>query len=224
MRDRAQDAMQMEKKKRDFLEAGFRLFSEKGIEAVTLPMVAEACGYGTATLYRYFDKKPGFVVAVAAWTWGGMIEERRKLRDSMDFAEMTALEAYENFLNSFIDTYRNRRDLLRFNQFFNIYAFSEKIPESDMSPYQEVVDFLRELFFSIYEKAERDHTLRTDFSAEQMFSVSIHLMLAAVTRFAVGLIYYPKEGFDPIGELEIQKEMLVEKFKSTGGETLSDED
>lgn len=217
MRDKAQDAVQMEKKRNDFLEAGYRLFSEKGIEAVTLPMVAEACGYGTATLYRYFDKKPGFVVAVAAWTWAKVVEEKRKLRESVDFNKMTALEAFDHYLESFLVIYREQRDLLRFNQFFNIYAWSEKIPEADMRPYQEIIDILKEAFFDIYKKAEADHTLRTDFTAEQMFSVVVHLMLAAVTRYSVGLIYFPKEGFDPVGELGIQKEMLITKFKSNGG-------
>ncbi len=49
------------------METGFRLFSEKSIESVALPQIAKAAGYGTATLYRYYDKKPGFVVAVVMW-------------------------------------------------------------------------------------------------------------------------------------------------------------
>ena len=219
MRDKAQDAVQMEKKRQDFLEAGYRLFSEKGIEAVTLPMVAEEAGYGTATLYRYFDKKPGFVVAVAAWIWGKVIEEKRSLSDSVNCDGMSALEAYEILLDCFLVMYRDQRALLRFNQFFNIYVCSEKISEADMRPYQEVIDIMKDSFSIVYEKALKDHTLRTDVSAEQMFSLSIHLMLAAVTRYAVGLMYYSREGLAPERELEIQKEMLVKQFKYDGGGT-----
>ena len=46
-----------------------------------------------------------------------------------------------------------------------------------------------------------------------MLSVTIHLMLAVITRYAVGLAYEP-EGFDAVKELEIQKEMLFLKYTS----------
>ena len=71
------------------------------------------------------------------------------------------------------------RDLLRFNQFFNVYIQSENIePE------------------------------------EEMFSTTLHLMLAAVTRYAVGLVYIPEGGFDAEKELEKQKEALLIRYKT----------
>ena len=50
MRNKAADAAQMEIKRNDFLKTGFRLFSEKSIETVTLTQVAEAAGYGQTTI------------------------------------------------------------------------------------------------------------------------------------------------------------------------------
>ena len=49
-----------------FLEKGFEMFSSKNIESVRMEDIAAASGHGIATLYRYFDKKADFVVAVAA--------------------------------------------------------------------------------------------------------------------------------------------------------------
>ena len=43
-----------------------------------------------------------------------------------------------------------------------------------------------------------------------MFSVTLHLMLAAVTRYAVGLAY--NEETDAEAELALLKEMLMSKF------------
>ena len=214
MRDKAQDAVQMEKKRNDFLAAGYRLFAEKGIEAVTLPMVAEECGYGTATLYRYFDKKPGFVVAVAAWKWAEVLEKHRMLPEILSREDMTAVQLFEYYLDCVLDAYRKQPDVFRFNQFFNVYARSEKIKPEDMRPYQEVIKVLKEGFLIIYRKAEQDHTLRTDVTGEQMFCTVIHLMMAVVTRFAVGLLYVPNKACDPNREVNLQKEMLVEWFKA----------
>ena len=49
MRKEGTEAAWKTAKRRRILEAGFRLFAEKGIDAVTMPEVAEACDVGRAT-------------------------------------------------------------------------------------------------------------------------------------------------------------------------------
>ena len=66
----------------------------------------------------------------------------------------------------------------------------------------------------VYEKAERDHTIRTDEPEEKMFSTTLHLMLAAVTRYAIGLVYIPESGFDAEKELEKLKEALLMRYRT----------
>ena len=68
-------------------------------------------------------------------------------------------------------------------------------------------------FHEMYLKAEKDKTLRTDEPEEKMFSTTLHLMLAAVTRYAVGLVYIPESGFDAMEELAFQKELILGKYK-----------
>ena len=43
-----------------------------------------------------------------------------------------------------------------------------------------------------------------------MFSTTLHLMLAAVTRYAVGLVY--EGGTEPEKELTVLKEMLMGRY------------
>ena len=64
----------------------------------------------------------------------------------------------------------------------------------------------------MYLKAEQDHTIRTDEPEELMFSKTLHLMLAVVTRYAVGLVYTPENGFDPEKELLFQKNMILKEY------------
>lgn len=73
-----------------FLEKGFALFSERSIEAVTLQDVADASGHGIATLYRYFNSKPHFLVKIAEWKWAEFFRENRKRRPNADFTGKTA--------------------------------------------------------------------------------------------------------------------------------------
>lgn len=212
MRDKAQDEIQMAIKRKVFLEKGFELFSEKTIEAVSMQDVADASTYGVATLYRYFGSKPGLVVAVATWKWEQYREEYLKNKVDKDPAAVTAAEHFSLYLDSFLELYRNHKDLLRFNQFFNIYIESEDIDDETISPYRDLVQRIVGQFHDIYRRAEADHTLRTDIPEEEMFSSTIHLMLAAVTRYAVGLVYSPGKGYDEGRELVLLRNMLFEYY------------
>ena len=57
----------------------------------------------------------------------------------------------------------------------------------------------------MYLKTMQDETLRTDEPKEKIFSKVFHLMMAAVTGYAVGLAYVPESGFDAMEELETMK-------------------
>ena len=214
MRNKEKDAAQMAIKRKHFLEKAYELFTKKNIESVTMIEVAKECGYGTMTLYRYFSTKPELVVAVAAWIWEQTIREITERRPKAGFEKMMASDIFEFYLDSFIELYRNKRDLLRFNQFFNIYIQSERIDPAVLKPYREIIEGLRTGFHVIYEKAKQDHTVRTDETEEEMFSATLHLMLAAVTRYAIGLVYIPENGFDAEKELEKLKDALLMRYRS----------
>lgn len=199
-------------RKRELLEKGYELLASRGIEPITMQDVADAVGCGIASVYRYFDKKPGFVIAVATWKWEQLRDETFSLWSGMDTEKKTAAELFEMHLDVFLDIYKKRRDVLRFNHFFNGYVMSEKVDPKLLEPYKEVIFSIRDWFHKIYAKAEEDHTIRTDESEEMIFSKTLHLMLAAVTRYAVGLVYIPETGFDPEGELEMLKEMLLDRY------------
>ena len=210
---RKKDQTRTELTRNTFLEKSYELFSSRTIESVTMSEIAKASGFKDMTLYRYFQSKPILVVAVATWKWKKVWEENRSKVPKVDFSRMTASDIFGYYLDSFLMMYRNHKDLLRFNQFFNIYIQSENIERDVMKPYEEMIRDLREAFHLIYVKAEHDHTFRTDEPEEEVFSKTLHLMLAAVTRYAVGLVYIPENGFSDIKELEYQRDLLLERYK-----------
>ena len=66
-------------KRKRIMETGFNIFSERGIEAVTMPEVAEASGVSRVTLYRYFPTKLDLVLAIGVDTWLEYIDSRTRL-------------------------------------------------------------------------------------------------------------------------------------------------
>ncbi len=200
------NAAAMAERRQVMLKTAFQLFSNANIDSVTMAEIADETGYTLRSLHRYFHTKQELVIEVAAWAFEGFIVELRKKR--RDIKTTTSIEDYEFFLNAFLVLYQNRRDLLRFNQFFNIYVRSEHIDADTMGPYQKMIGTMRENFHISYGK--NDGTLRMDISEEEIFSTSLHLMLAAVTRYAVGLVYHG--GSDQEQELVTLKNMLLARY------------
>ena len=190
------------------IESAFGVFSEKAIDSVKMSEIAEVAGVGAATVYRYFSNKSDLVLAVGSWVWGKQISQTVHI----DSDSLTARQVFELYLETFLDLYRNRKDLLRFNQFFNVYVSGANLPKESTRTYTETVDTLASRFGVIYRKAQKDGTLRTDVSEKEMFSSTLHLMLAAVTRYAVGLVY--DGGTDPEKELMMLKRMLIREYST----------
>lgn len=201
-----------EQRREEFLKAGFSLFSEKGIDSVTLQDVADLSGHGIATLYRYFETKPGLLIEIADWKWGEFFARNSKRRPQ-DLSKATAAEMFEFYLDSFLELYRTDKPLLHFNQFLNIYLRSGGVVEGEKERFQGLMKPTSDFVHIIYAKAKEDGTIKTDVSETELLSVTIHLMLAAVTRYAVGLVFEPK-GFDDEAELIILKEMLLERYRA----------
>ncbi len=205
--------LQKEVTRQRILETGFRIFAEKTIEKVKMTDVAEAGGIGVATIYRYFPTKTALVLAINTWCWEKHLNEMvRKL----DTREATAAEEYEYLLDAFLELYRTNRALLRFNQFFNVYIENEEdVPADAMRPFLAVMDVLAARFEAMFRKAREDRTVRTDVPPTEMLLATVHLMLAAVTRYAVGLVY--EGGSESEKELILLKKMLLREFTRSGG-------
>ena len=198
---------ELAEKRAEMLETAFRLFTERNIDSVSLADITDACGRGRISLYRYFNSKTALVMELSVKKWTEFREENQRRRP--DIEKNSAAEIFEFYLDSFLELYRNHKDLLRFNQFFNVYIRSEKIDADTMKPYQEMIREFRKPFHLIYEKAKVDHTIKIDESEDEMFSTTLHLMLAVVTRYAVGLVYQPEKDYDPEKELLKQKKALM---------------
>ena len=193
------------------MESAFELFAEKGIELVTMPDIAEASGVGRPSLYRYFSTKTDLVIAIGAWKWREYIERYSSLRSAEEREQMTAAQRLRWYMDSYIDLYRNHKDILRFNYFFNSFIVKEQVTLEQKRSYLDVIGMMQKIFHELYEKGMKDGTLRSDLPESVMLSSSFHIMLAAVTRYAVGLVYIEDEA-DPERELVLLEEALLSRY------------
>ena len=152
------------------------------------------------------------VVAVGTWKWEAYIDAHDVSLPPETLESMTGAGLLRFYLDAFLDLYRNHRDILRFNYGFNSYLQHGAGSSEQKRPYMAVAGHLAERFHELYERGRADGTLNTQISEEKMFSSSFHIMLAAVTRYAVGLVYIPEHGVDPESELVMLEELLLSRF------------
>lgn len=200
------DALRKARTRQKIIETAFHVFAERTIDAVNMTEIAKAAGLNMTTIYDYYNSKQPLVMDISTWAWDQYIKNYY----SVAWPNGTAAEMFEFYMDGYIDLYHNHRDLLRFNQFFNVYVQRESVTAEILRPFISVVDALAERFHTVYAQALVDGTLRTDIPEKEIFSTTLHLMLAVVTRYSVGLVY--DAGIDPERELELQKRILIQEY------------
>lgn len=212
MRNAEKDEVEMLRRREAMLAEGFRLFSEKGIEAVPMQEVAKACHLGIATLYRYYNTKLALVIAIGVRQWKDYEEYVRTQREALHSSEMTAAQELDFYLDFYIDLYRNHKDVLRFNQNFNNYVQHENTTEEQLRPYVEAIHIFARMFSALYEKGRIDGTIRTELPEEKMFASTSHIMLAVIVRYAQGLLFSGDNETDMTEEVLMVKRMILREF------------
>ena len=192
------------------LDVGFKLFAERGIGQVILPEVAKAAEVGNATLFRYFPTKTELVIAIATRRWESFIKWHNSLLTSEETQNLTGAEYLKFFLDSFLELYRNHKDILRFNYDFNSVVRSAEWTDEQKQPYLQMVDALSRQFHDLYERGMRDGTLNAEIPEQTMFSSVFHIMLAAITRYAVGLAVVNESNTE--SELIMLSKMMLKEF------------
>ena len=212
MRNAEKDEQEMTARREAMLTQGFRLFADRGIEAVSMQEVAKACGLGIATLYRYYNTKLALVIAIAVRQWNDYKEYISLQRKEKHVSEMTAAQELDFYLGFYIDLYREHKDLLCFNQNFNNYVQHEGATPEQLRPYVESINVLARFFDELYEKGRKDGTIRTDLSKERMFASTSHIMLAVIVRYAQGLLFSGEDEADMTQEILLVKRMILKEI------------
>ena len=212
MRNAEKDEIEMTARRDAMLKEGFRLFSEKGIEAVSMNEVANACGVGIATLYRYYKTKLELVLAIGVAKWRDFADHVQSRRAERGVDGMTAAEELDLYLDCYIDLYRDNKDLLRFNQNFNNYVQHEGATAEQMTPYLQAIGEFAGYFHRLYEKGKSDKTVRTDLPEKKLFAATAHIMIAVAVRYVQGLIYEGESEEDRTEEYLLLKRMILREF------------
>ena len=115
------DKREADRRKNQLIEAGFRLFSQNGIETVSLQKVADAANVSPATMYKYFLTKEKLLIAISAKVWDEVWQEALEDPGTNHFEHFTAYQGIEFYADRMIALYKNRPEVLRFSGEYKTY-------------------------------------------------------------------------------------------------------
>ena len=115
------DKREADRRKNQLIEAGFRLFSQNGIETVSLQKEADAANVSPATMYKYFLTKEKLLIAISAKVWDEVWQEALGDPGTNHFEHFTAYQGIEFYADRMIALYKNRPEVLRFSSEYKTY-------------------------------------------------------------------------------------------------------
>lgn len=157
-----------------------QLFLEKGIESVKMTDLAEACGVGVASLYRYFGTKTAIVTEAGALLWQDVSRLFEDALKSPAFLASDGLGQVRTLWGMFLELYRSQPAFLRFLYEFDDFVLREKPGEAAMTAYEKSVLDLHPIFRRSFEKGREDGSVAyAGDEAAYYAAVSHSLMLLA---------------------------------------------
>lgn len=184
------------------IEVSAQMFLQSGIDNVKMTDIADECGIGVATLYRYFSSKTELVISAMTYMW----EETKKMFsgvfESPSFKEQTGLKQCSDLMRMFIVLYESRPAFMKMLGEFDLMVLREKIPKEKLVDYERSILNFYPVFESAYHTGLKDNSIR-EIENFQLFYVSFaHTYMELSKKLLQGEIL-PSDDFS-LGAKELE--------------------
>lgn len=168
------------------IETAARLYLENDIDSIKMTDIAEECGMGVASLYRYFGTKQIFTVKTAAYVWKQQMALFEGVYDSEYYHSKNGIEQIEELLKVFHVLYQAHGDFLRFIASFDAYIIRERIPQNELMEYNAAVIDTMKLMEGAVKKGIADGTVRSDVDINLYYFTVSHSLMSLCQKLAAG--------------------------------------
>lgn len=203
------DIQEEARRRKQILETGLALFSEQGIETVSMNAIAEAAGVGATTLFKYYQTKEKLVISISGMAWNNVWQEDVEQYGMEYLSKLNAYEMIRVYTDTIIRLYKENSRLLRFSGNYKTFICRRQPQKEELREHLEPLTPVRALFHSAYLKAREDNSIRTDVGEDVMFTAIAVSMLALAERYVQGIVWTDHGTDDHLPELEIAQQMIL---------------
>lgn len=206
------------------IECTFDLFSEDGIESITMNDIAEQAEIGVATLYRYFSTKEDLAIDVAVYAWRMEEETFRKVFSSEAYDSLNGFEQLKVLLGIFPTALTSQSKFFRFIYYFDSFVKRESVSVERLNNYEQAISSLKDIVMKAIEKGENDGSINTKkssnpliagASAETLYFAIMHALFSIAQKLSLsGEMLYMDRAVKPRAQMELLVNMLLESIKN----------
>lgn len=184
-----------------------KLFLEKGIDEVKMTDIAENCGIGVASLYRYFETKTEIVIRAGCILWEKINADFLTYVDRDESA--TGLDSLHYALSYYKELFLKHRDFIKFLDDFDQLMLSEKVPWEQLKRYENSVGNFYDPIRMAYERGVADGTVRKVDDLLIVYTAITHSLISVSQKFIRGAILSRDEFPYAVKEIEKILEMTA---------------
>jgi len=198
------------------MEAAFNLFSEKGIDTITMNDIAQKAEIGVASLYRYYETKEQIAIKTTIWAWEKQKEIILPLLLENDYENHNGLEQLKKIISLFIKLYESQPDFLRYIYFFDSFAVRSKINKNSLIDYEAVIRSVKEFLSKAIAKGLKDNSISQAYKDKEdyLYFTLMHTMFSISQKLALNenFLSMDKKNHGK-AELEMLSNILIKGIK-----------
>ena len=176
------------------VEAAAELLLQGNVEDIKMTDIAEKCGIGVASLYRYFGTKGDIVAKAGAVLWGRIRALFDGVFESPYFLDKSGYDRLCELMKVFRVLYISHQDFLRFVDSFDRFAVNEKISPEALSEYERSVLDFYPLFETAYRDGVKDGTTKPDIDFGLVYVSVTHALMLMSEKFSRGKVFESDAG------------------------------
>ena len=176
------------------IEVSAQLFLKHGIETVKMTDIADECGIGVATLYRYFGTKNGITIAAMTYMWNELNKMFSGIFESEVFLAQSGIKQVSDLMRMFVVLYQAHPGFMRLLAEFDLMLVSDAIPKNELKDYERSIINFYPVFEKSYMTGINDGTVR-EISNIKLFYLSYAHTLMELSKKLIQGELLPNDDF-----------------------------
>ena len=176
------------------IECSFGLFSENGIENISMNDIANEAKIGVASLYRYFQTKEELAIEVAIYAWNIEKSVFKEVFTSLEYNALSGFEQLKSLLEVFSDAIVTQRSFFGFIYYFDSFIKKEKVSADRLGEYECTIVEMNSIVLNALEKGISDGSISftgsknevlAKASVEEMFTTMMHSLFCLAQKLSI---------------------------------------
>lgn len=206
------------------IECTFGLFSENGIENISMNDIAVASKIGVASLYRYFQTKEELAIEVAIYAWNLELSVFNEVFTSKKYEALSGYEQLKELLEVFADALVTQRSFFSFVYYFDSFIKKEKVSAEKLREYERTILGTNTIVVHALDKGIADGSISfsgsnnevlSSASTQEMFITMMHSLFCLAQKLSIsGDLLAMDEIVGARKQIEILINMLLVSLKN----------